>query len=108
MPTTQRLFEFQIVTDTPKEAERFMREVEAWDVSVEETWYSFINRDDVEYCCGFGVTHYKPKLLKRIADFMDLRLVYVKSHRCFEHCNCADCVKEEKVLTSLESEPHPI
>jgi len=31
----QRLFQFQVVTDTPKEVEQFMKEVEAFDVSVE-------------------------------------------------------------------------
>ena len=92
MPTTQRLFQFQIVTDTPKEAEQFMKEVEAFDTSVEEWWYSFTDgREDIEYCCGFGVTHYKPKLIKRIVDFLDFQFVYAEPYQCSPDCNCDDC-----------------
>jgi len=85
----QRLFQFQVVTDTPKEVEQFMKEVEAFDVSVEEWWYSFTDgRDDVKYCCGFGVTHYKPKLIKRIADLLDFYLVYAEPFYCLLDCHC--------------------
>jgi hypothetical protein len=106
MPTVQRPFQFQIVTDTSKEAEQFMKEVEAFNTSAEETWYILADRDYIEYCCSFGVICYKSKRLKRMADFMDLRLVYVESYEGSEDCNCVDCIKKEKVQTELESAPY--
>jgi hypothetical protein len=79
MTDVQYLFEFQILTDTAKEARAFMDDVKAQDVVI-ETWnFSPIEGDtEIEECYGFGLTHYKPKLLKRIADFMDIRLVYAE------------------------------
>lgn len=92
MSKEQRLFQFQIVTDTPKEAEQFMKEVEAFDVSIEKWRYSFTNgREDVEYCYGFGVTHYKPKLLKRIADLLDFHFVYAEPYLCPANYHCDEC-----------------
>jgi len=103
MPTTQRLFQFQIVTDTPKEAEQFMKEVEAFDTSVEEWWYSFTDgREDIEYCCGFGVTHYKPKLIKRIADFMDFSFVYAEPYQYPPDCHCDDYKESCCQMSSTE------
>jgi D-tyrosyl-tRNA(Tyr) deacylase len=75
MPT----FEFQIVTDTQKEAQQFMEAVEAQDVNIEEWEYDVGTTIEKSECYGFGTTHYSPKHLKRLTDQMGIALAYVKN-----------------------------
>jgi hypothetical protein len=73
------MFEFQVVTDTEKEAQQFMEAVQAQDVSIEEWEYNVATPTEKLECYGFGITHYLPKHLKRLADQMGIALAYVKN-----------------------------
>lgn len=73
------MFEFQIVSQTEKEAQQFMEAVQAEDVNFEEWDYDVDTSTEKTECYGFGITHYSPKQLDRIADQMGVILAYVKN-----------------------------
>jgi len=73
------VFEFQIVSETEKEAELFMQAVEADDVNIEEWDYNVGTSTEKQECYGFGVTRYSPKQLGQIADEMGVVLAYAKN-----------------------------
>lgn len=73
------MFEFQIVSETEKEAQLFMEAVEAEEVNIEEWDYDVDTPTEKTECYGFGVTHYSPKQLDRMADQMGVILAYVKN-----------------------------
>jgi hypothetical protein len=74
-------FDFQIVTDTAKEARRFMESVEASEVVIEEWTFPTAEAHERAECYGFGITCYSPKQLRRIADSEEVALVYVKNSK---------------------------
>ena len=78
------MFEFQIVTDTEKEAEQFMAAVAAEDVGIEEWEYNVRTPTEKVECYGFGTTHYSPKQLRRIADSMGVVLAYAKNQEVID------------------------
>ncbi|WP_088892397.1 hypothetical protein [Leptolyngbya ohadii] len=78
------MFEFQIVSDTAKEAQQFMTAVQANDVNIEEWEYDVGTSTEKQECYGFGVTHYSPKQLQRFADEMGVVLAYAKNQEAVE------------------------
>lgn len=78
------IFEFQIVSETEKEAQKFMEAVQAEDVNIEEWEYDVGTVTEKQECYGFGATHYSPKQLKRIADEMGVVLAYAKNQKRVE------------------------
>ncbi|BAU13930.1 hypothetical protein LEP3755_44730 [Leptolyngbya sp. NIES-3755] len=78
------MFEFQIVSDTGKEAQQFMEAVQADDVNIEEWEYNVGTPTEKQECYGFGVTRCSPKQLQRIADEMGVVLAYAKNQETVE------------------------
>lgn len=78
------IFEFQIVSETEKEARQFMEAVQADDVNIEEWEYNVGTPTDKQECYGFGVTRYSPKQLQRIADEMGVVLAYARNQEVVE------------------------
>jgi D-tyrosyl-tRNA(Tyr) deacylase len=78
------MFEFQIVTDTPKEAHQFMDAVQAQDVNIEEWDYGAGTPSEKSECYGFGTTHYSPKHLKRLTGEMGIVLAYAENQETAE------------------------
>ena len=74
-------FDFQIVTETAKEARRFMESIEASEVVIEEWTFPTAEAHERAECYGFGITCYSPKQLRRIADSEEVALVYVKNRK---------------------------
>jgi hypothetical protein len=72
-------FEFQIVTETRKQAQRFMEMIAAEEPVIEEWIYPPSSSEDLSECYGFGLTHHSPKGLRQIADKEKVKLVYVKN-----------------------------
>lgn len=71
------IFNFQVITDTRKEAKRFMERVNAQDVDIEEWEYNVGTANEISECYGFARTNFSPKRLQRIADFEAVGLAYV-------------------------------
>jgi hypothetical protein len=78
------MFEFQIVSDTEKEAQQFMEAVEADDVNIEEWECNVGTPTEKQECYGFGVTRFSPRQLQRIADEMGVVLAYAKNQETVE------------------------
>lgn len=78
------LFEFQIVSETEKEAQHFMEMVQAIDVNIEEWEYNVGTPTEKQECYGFGVTHYSPKQLRQISDEVGVVLAYAKNQKTAE------------------------
>lgn len=72
------MFEFQIVTETEKEAEIFMAEVQAEDVSIEDWSGIWPGPCYKRYVCSFGVTRYTPRRLNRVADYLGIGLIFIR------------------------------
>lgn len=72
------MYEFQIVTKTEEEAERFMEEIGAEDVSIEDWSGSRPGKEYENYICSFGLTHLTPKKLNQVSDVLGVALIYVK------------------------------
>jgi hypothetical protein len=73
------MFEFQIVSETEKEARQFMKAVQADDVNIEEWEYDVGRPTEKQECYGFGITGYSPRQLNRIADERGVILAYAKN-----------------------------
>ena len=78
------IFEFQIVSETEKEAQQFMEAVQAHDVNIEEWEYNVGTPTEKQECYGFGMTCYSPKQLQRIADEMGVILAYARNQEAVE------------------------
>jgi hypothetical protein len=74
MPT----FQFQIVTKTELKAQQFMDAVHAEDVGIEEWEYNVDTPQELVECYGFGITHYSPNQLQKLADEMGVVLAYAE------------------------------
>jgi hypothetical protein len=72
------MFEFQILTSTGEDAERFMEEIGAEDVSIEDWSGSRPGKEYENYFCSFGLTNLTPKKLNRVADILGVALIYVE------------------------------
>lgn len=72
------MFEFQIVTKTEADAERFMAEIGAEDVSIEDWSQSRPGQEYKQHVCSFGLTQLSKKRLSRIADSLGVALIYVE------------------------------
>jgi hypothetical protein len=72
------MYEFQIVTKTESEAEHFMTEIGAEDVSIEDWSGSRPGKEYENYICSFGLTTLTPKQLNRVADSLGVALIYVE------------------------------
>ena len=72
------MYEFQIVTKTEEEAERFMEEIGAEDISIEDWSGSRPGKEYENYVCSFGLTQLTPKKLNRMSDVLGVALIYVE------------------------------
>jgi hypothetical protein len=73
------MFEFQIVSETEKEAQQFMEAVQADDVNIEEWEYNVGRPTEKQECYGFETTGFSPRQLNRIADEKGVILAYAKN-----------------------------
>ncbi|XGV96549.1 MAG: hypothetical protein ACAF41_27935 [Leptolyngbya sp. BL-A-14] len=73
------IFQFQTVAKTEAEAQQFMEAVEAKDPGIEEWEYNVGTPQELVECYGFGVTHYSPKQLQKLADEMGVVLAYAEN-----------------------------
>jgi hypothetical protein len=71
------MYRFQIVTKTEEEAERFMEEINAEDVSIEDWSGSRPGKEYENYVCSFGLTQLTPNKLNRMSDVLGVALIYV-------------------------------
>jgi hypothetical protein len=78
------MFEFQIVSDTAKEAQQFISAVQAIEVNIEEWEYDVGTPTEKQECYGFGITHCSPKQLQRFANEMGVVLAYAKNQEVVE------------------------
>lgn len=74
-----KLFRFQVNGDTEKKVETFMTTTSALDVVIEEWDYTFKGtQESMTVVHGFGMSPCLPKDLNRLADVMEVALIYTE------------------------------
>lgn len=77
------MFEFQVTADTTKEVQAFMTSARANDVNIED-WSTWSDRSQTAWqdiVHGWGKTTLLPKHLNRLADTMEVKLIFVEREK---------------------------
>ncbi|MEO0986201.1 MAG: hypothetical protein AAFY20_11695 [Cyanobacteria bacterium J06639_14] len=95
------MFRIQINADTEQEVEAFMTTISAEDVVIEEWDYTLRETGKTETIVhGFGMSPCLPKYLNRLADVMEISLIYAEpviqeEYQCFLSEQASNTNREE-------------